>query len=131
VEEPDEDVIAFAARVYDYARTGSTAKLVDLIVGGIAVDMMNEVGDTLLMLAAYHGHLGTVRALLVFGADPNIVNDRGQTPVAGAVFKGDEAIVQVLLESGADPDAGSPSAVATAAMFGRESIAALFEQRAS
>jgi ankyrin repeat protein len=49
----------------------------------------------------------------------NRPNDRGQTPLAGAVFKDEPDVVRVLLDAGADPDAGTPSARATAAMFGK------------
>ena len=53
------------------------------------------------------------------GADVDRVNDRGQAPLAGAVFKGEDEVVATLLGLGADPDAGTPSARATAEMFGR------------
>jgi hypothetical protein len=35
------------------------------------------------------------------------------------VFKGEDEVVATLLARGADPDAGSPTARATAEMFGR------------
>jgi ankyrin repeat protein len=79
------------------------------------------------MLAAYHGHAEAVRVLLERGADPNRTNDRGQTPIAGAVFKGETEVVRALLAGGADPHAGSPSAVATARMFGQDEVLALFD----
>ena len=53
------------------------------------------------------------------GADVDRVNDRGQAPLADAVFKGEDEVVATLLGLGADPDAGTPSARATAEMFGR------------
>lgn len=53
------------------------------------------------------------------GADVDRLNDRGQSPLAGAVFKAEDEVVATLLASGADPDAGTPSARATAEMFGR------------
>jgi ankyrin repeat protein len=71
------------------------------------------------MLAAYHGHADVVDGLARHGADVNRLNDRGQSPLAGAVFKGEDEVVRVLLRHGADPDAGSPTARATAEMFGR------------
>jgi hypothetical protein len=74
------------------------------------------------MLAAYHGHAGTVQLLLRHGADANSANDRGQTPLAGAAFKGYTDVARVLLDSGADPDAGAPSARAAAQMFARTEI---------
>lgn len=51
-------------------------------------NLTNDRGDSLLMLAAYHGHAEAVTALVGRGADPDRANDRGQTPLAGAVFKG-------------------------------------------
>jgi ankyrin repeat protein len=89
--------------------------------------MTNDAGDTLLMLAAYHGHTETVVALLEHGADPNQANDKGQTPLAGAVFKGSDDIVRALVGAGADPAMGFPSAVETARMFGRTELLELFE----
>lgn len=50
-------------------------------------------GNTLLMLAAYHGHAETANALLALGADPDRTNDRGQSPLAGSIFKGEDAVV--------------------------------------
>lgn len=95
------------------------------LAAGVPATLTNDAGDTLLMLAAYHGHAGTVRVILQHGGDPNTANDRGQTPLAGAVFKGYPGAVQALVEAGADPDAGSPSARAAAQMFARADILAL------
>ena len=104
--------------VFELARSGSTAELVAALDSGAAVDTANEAGDTLLMLAAYHAHEESVRALLARGADPAITNDKGQTPLAAAVFKKAPGIVRALLDAGADPHAGTPSAVDAARMFG-------------
>ena len=92
------------------------------------ISPQNETGDSLIMLAAYHGHAEAVRALLSAGADPDRPNDRGQTPLAGAVFKGETEVVKALVDGGADPAAGQPSAVDTARMFGQTELLALFEQ---
>ena len=72
------------------------------------VDLTDASGNTLLMLAAYHGHAATVTRLAARGADADRVNDRGQSPLAGAVFKDEQDVVRALLAAGADPDAGSP-----------------------
>ncbi|MBM7090042.1 ankyrin repeat domain-containing protein [Streptomyces sp. NPDC012461] len=114
--EQTERVVAIAM---DLARAGETEELSGFVEHGLPVDVTDAAGNTLLMLAAYHGHAGTVRALLRLGADPDLRNDRDQSPVAGALFKGADEVVQVLLEAGADLDAGTPSARAAAAMFGR------------
>lgn len=116
---PDgSDPVALAHWLFDLARAGDTARVAAYVDAGAPADLTDAKGDTLLMLAAYHGHAGTVRALLERGADPGRANDRGQTPLAGAVFKGDAEVVGVLLAAGADPDAGTPSARATAQVFG-------------
>ncbi len=87
--------------------------------------MTNAAGDSLLMLAAYHGHAETVQLILAHGGEANTANDRGQTPLAGAAFKGYTDVSRVLLDAGADPDAGTPSARAAAQMFARAEILAL------
>lgn len=81
------------------------------------------------MLAAYHGHAAAVSTLLARGADADRANDRGQTPLAGAVFKGEDAVVRALLDGGANPEAGTPSAVDTARMFGKTELLDLFGAR--
>ncbi|QKW05433.1 ankyrin repeat domain-containing protein [Streptomyces sp. NA04227] len=125
-EAPDVEVVELAGRVFAMARTGDAAALAAYVDAGVPVDLTNDRGDSLLMLAAYHGHPATVRALLERGAEPGRINDRGQSPLAGAVFKGEDEVVRALLESGADPSAGVPSAVETARMFGRTELLELF-----
>nr|WP_051468290.1 ankyrin repeat domain-containing protein [Actinomadura oligospora] len=110
------------------ARTGRTDDLVPYLKAGVPPNLSNEKGDTLLMLAAYHGHADTVRALVEHGADPERANDRGQRPLPGAVFKKEPTVVRALLDAGADPWAGDPSAVETAKTFGHNDLLALFEK---
>jgi uncharacterized protein len=125
----DEDTIAFAGRVFGYARGGYGEELGELLAMGLPPNLRNDKGDTLLMLASYHGHAEVVRALLDHGADPEIANDRGQTPLAAAAFKGDAATVRLLLERGAAVDGSGGgdgrTALMTAAMFNRADIVAL------
>ncbi|MGP4023204.1 ankyrin repeat domain-containing protein [Actinomadura sp. 3N407] len=117
--EQTERVMAIAM---DLAREGDTGQLTEFIDHGLPVDVADRNANTLLMLAAYHGHTETVRALLARGADPDLRNARDQAPIAGAMFKGADEVVTVLREAGADLDAGTPSARATAAMFGRQHL---------
>jgi uncharacterized protein len=124
---PDPEMLKFAAKVFNLARQGDTGTLATYVDAGVPANLCNDKGDTLVMLAAYHGHAQTVSALLTRGADPGRPNDRGQTPLAGAVFKGERAAIEALLVGGADPAAGSPSAVETARMFGLDDLVALFE----
>ena len=117
-QEPiDPGVIELAGRVFDLARSGGTDDLVAYLDAGVPVNLTNDKGDTLLILAAYHGHPETVAALLDRGADHSRVHDRGQTALAAAVFRQSTDIVRRLLAAGADPDAGGPSARATAIFF--------------
>jgi ankyrin repeat protein len=122
---PDDETLALAHALFDAAREGNSALLGSYLAAGAPATLTTAGGDTLLMLAAYHGHAETVRLILVHGGDANTANDRGQTPLAGAVFKGYQDVVQILVDAGADPDAGIPSARAAAQMFARNDILAL------
>jgi uncharacterized protein len=101
--EYDPALLEFAGRIFDLARHGLVAELCLYVDEGLPVDLTDDKGDSLLMLAAYHGHAELVTALLERGADPNRVNDLGQTPLAGAVFKGHDAVVRALRAAGAAP----------------------------
>jgi ankyrin repeat protein len=127
-QQDSPEAAELASRAFAAARGGAADELESLVAAGVPVNLCNEGGDTLLMLASYHGHLDAVRTLVRLGADANRANDRGQTPVAGAVFKMADEIVKALLDAGADPFAGQPSAVDTARMFGRDELLALFER---
>ena len=129
-EEPSDELIALATALFDLARRGETDALTAYLDAGVPANLANQSGDTLLMLAAYHGHAATVRALLARGADSDRLNDRGQAPLAGAVFKGEDEVIAALLDGGADPDAGTPSPRATAEMFGRADLLERFGRAA-
>ncbi|WAX80088.1 ankyrin repeat domain-containing protein [Streptomyces sp. KMM 9044] len=119
--EQTERVMAIAMEL---AREGNTEELVGFVEHGLPVDTADADGNTLLMLAAYHGHADTVRALVRLGADPDLRNARDQAPLAGALFKGADEVVEVLREAGADLDSGTPTARAAASMFGRAHLLA-------
>jgi len=127
----DPELLDFATKVFNLARVGDARALAAYVDAGVPANLTNGTGDSLLMLAAYHGHAGTVRALLERGADPGRPNDRGQTPLAGAVFQREPDVVQALLDAGADPAAGTPSAADTARMFGNEDFLAWFAETGS
>ncbi len=115
-----EQTARVVALAMDLAREGATQEVAEFLDHGLPVDVQDPEGNTLLMLAAYHGHLDTVRMLTDRGADVDLRNARDQSPVAGALFKGETAIVDLLVAAGADLDAGTPTARETARMFGRE-----------
>ncbi|MCW3765958.1 ankyrin repeat domain-containing protein [Paenarthrobacter ureafaciens] len=120
--EADDEAVALAHTLFDAAREGNSALLRGYLDAGAPSTLTNAAGDSLLMLAAYHGHEETVQLLVHHGADVNSANDRGQTPLAGAVFKGYTGVARALLDAGADPDSGTPSARDAAKMFARTEI---------
>lgn len=128
-EAPDPEVVELATKIFDLARQGETEALAAYVDAGVPANLTNDKGDSLLMLAAYHGHASAVEALIARGADAGRINDRGQTPLAGAVFKGEDAVIRTLLAGGADPTGGTPSAVDTARMFGKTDLLELFGAR--
>lgn len=111
-----------AGRLCDMARAGRGDQLVAYVDAGVPVDLRTGTGDSLLMLAAYHGHADVVGALAARGATVDLCNDRGQSPLAGAVFKGHDDVIDVLLDHGADPAAGTPTPLDTARMFERHDL---------
>ncbi|MET8911971.1 ankyrin repeat domain-containing protein [Micromonospora sp. NPDC004551] len=128
-QELDAEALAFAHRMFDLARAGTTDELAANVDAGLPVNLTNAKGDTLLILAAYHAHPETVGALLARGADPARTNDRGQTALAAAVFRRDTEAVRALLDAGADPAHGDPSAVETARFFDLPEMLALLGDR--
>jgi ankyrin repeat protein len=118
-DDPEAGTRLEPQQIFDLARQGADL-LLDLADAGLPVDLADESGNTLLMLAAYHGHARLTAGLAERGADVNRLNGKNQAPLAGAIFKNEADVIRVLVEHGADPDAGNPSARATAQMFGRE-----------
>ncbi|KAF4637802.1 hypothetical protein G7Y89_g264 [Cudoniella acicularis] len=114
------EAIAFATRMYNAARQGQVDVFEQALPAGLPANMTNEKGDSLVMLAAYHGHAPLVKLLIQHGANTNSLNDRGQSPLAGAVFKGEAEVIEALLEGGADPDHGNPSAMEAVTLFKQE-----------
>ncbi|MHA7272332.1 ankyrin repeat domain-containing protein [Arthrobacter sp. TMT4-20] len=121
-----DEAVALAHQLFDAARAGDAATLSRYLDAGVPVTLTNSGGDSLLMLAAYHGHASVVADLARRGVDVNAVNDKGQTPLAGVAFKGYDDVAAVLVGAGADPDRGSPTARQTAQMFKRQNLLELF-----
>ena len=115
----------------DLARNGDTAGLVALLKDGLAVDARDAKGNTLLMLASYHGRAEVVKLLLKSGATVDLRNDKGQTPLGGVAFKGYVEIAALLLDAGADPvaDQGGSTPADFATLAGKTEILALLQAR--
>lgn len=121
----DEEAAQFAEQVFDVARSGDATMLARLLEKGLPPNLRNHNGDTLLMLATYHGHLEAAKVLLEHKADPLIANDKNQLPMAGAAFKGNLPMVQLLVEQGTPVDGASAdgrTALMMAAMFNRTAM---------
>jgi hypothetical protein len=118
----DDETVEPATDLFDLARAGTTDELIGHLDAGVSVDVTDEAGNTLVMLAAYHEQADTVRALTARGADVNRANHNGQTPLSGAVFRDNNDIVSTLLAAGASPTLGMPSALQAAQYFGREAM---------
>jgi len=83
----DQETLEFAQKVFEFVRSGHVEMLRPLLAQGLPANLRNQRGDSLLMLASYHGHLDTARALLEHGGDPELPNDMGQTPLPGRLTK--------------------------------------------
>ena len=94
----DAETLEFIQGLFALVREGDTQQLGAMVTQGVPVNFRNEKGDSLIMLASYHGHLETSRLLLEAGADANVPNDQGQTPLAGVAYKGYLDIAELLLD---------------------------------
>jgi ankyrin repeat protein len=123
------DILPEAAA--ELARKGDAAGLAAMLKDGLANDARDAKGNTLLMLASYHGRTEVVKLLLKSGATVDLRNDKGQTPLGGVAFKGYAEIATMLLVAGADPlaDQGGQTPVDYATMFGRQEILVLLRER--
>lgn len=120
----DDSTLSFVRRVFAWARAGDADSLAPVLAAGLPPSLRNEQGDSLLTLAAYHGHAAVVQQLLQAGADPDALNDRGQTALAAASFRGHVDVVRQLLQGGADVDRppGGRTPFMLAAMFNRVDV---------
>ncbi|CAN5340080.1 Cj1386 family hemin-binding protein [soil metagenome] len=115
----------------DFARAGDTDELRKMITAGMPVNLADEKGQTLLMLASYNGNPDTTRMLLEYGAEVDQKNDHGQTPLGGVAFKGYPEIAELLIEHGADLNAdngGGMTPIHYASMFGRTQVVKVLEK---
>ena len=126
---PNDPTLPDAAA--DLARNGDAVGLAAMIKDGLAVDAQDAKGNTLLMLASYHGRAEVVKLLLKAGATVDLRNDKGQTPLGGVAFKGYVEIATLLLDDGADPvaDQGGSTPADFATLAGKSEILVLLQAR--
>lgn len=85
--------------------SGSVAAVRENLNERSSVDVIvDEKGNTPLLVAARNGHTGLVEWLLERGADPSRTNENGLAPVLTATASGHGAVVESLLHYGADPN---------------------------
>jgi len=121
----DDETYAFVQEVFQLARVGDAARLKEFLAIGIAPNIRDGKGNSLLMLASYNGNHEAARVLLEHGGATALANDAGQIPLAGAAFKGDTKMARLLIEHGADVNArmsDGKTALMFAAMFNRVEI---------
>ncbi|WP_255442631.1 ankyrin repeat domain-containing protein [Corallococcus sp. Z5C101001] len=131
-DSDDAAVVDLARTAFALARAGAARDLAVMLDAGLPAGLRNERGDSLLMLASYHGHMEATHLLLKRGANPEQTNDAGQTPLAGAAFKGSAAIATVLLDAGAKVDGAGGDGrtpLMFAAMFDKLDVVELLLQR--
>jgi ankyrin repeat protein len=92
------ELLSLTSEAFAQARAGNATALEALLACGVPVDIRNERGESLLMVAVAHGHLDMARVLLAMGADPEITNGRGESPIQVASRREDDAMVVLLLE---------------------------------
>jgi uncharacterized protein len=128
--QPDlpAEAIELQHQMFDLARAGETARLLEYVDAGTPVGLADGDGNTLLMVAAHHGHAELVVGLAERGADVDALNERGRSALAGAVANGADEVVHALAEAGADPHKGSPTALETAQSCERPDLAEVMQR---
>ncbi|MBA4065806.1 MAG: hypothetical protein C0501_19225 [Isosphaera sp.] len=98
------------AVAFQAARDGDTKTLAAYFRAGQPVNAANARGDTLLILAVYHGHADAVDLVLKQPkVDLTHRNAMGFAALDGAAFKGSVPIATALVKAGADVNAKNES----------------------
>ncbi len=85
-------------------RSGDAEALARALDGGVPVASTTARGDSLLLLAAYHGH----EIATIGKATGGVYMGDGQAPLAGVAYKGLTEVATMLLDAGAAIDAAGP-----------------------
>jgi uncharacterized protein len=89
------------------ALEGDVSRVVELVAGGVDVDLADSAGFTGLHFAAQAQQEMVAEILLHSGASVDARDGHGRTPLWIALFNvrdGDGAVAKTLLAAGADPD---------------------------
>ena len=98
---PAQETVDLAHALFDLARSGHAERLTTYVDAGAPVDLTDPAGNTLLMLAAYHGHAELVSQLAAAGADV--------APVAAGPVVSPPEVVPVCVPSAPSSGAVVPS----------------------
>ncbi|KAJ2671019.1 hypothetical protein GGI25_005634 [Coemansia spiralis] len=85
---------------------GDSDTVLQMLRGGVSVNVKDSVGRTPLHVACSCGNIEGVRLLIHMGADVNALDKIGNTPLTIAATSAQTDIVIPLLEGGADPNIG-------------------------
>lgn len=69
----------FSSNPFDAARAGLCEDILTFLCDDVDIDEPNKHGNTMLMLAAFHGHADAVELLLQKGANPLALNENNST----------------------------------------------------
>ena len=98
-KQPGDELLI---RIFEHARNGETEAVKMYLDSGYTPNIISPRGDSLLIVAAYHGYPDLVKLVL---AQPNVPvdfqNKMGFTALTGASFKGYTDIMQQLIAAGA------------------------------
>ncbi|KAJ8527397.1 hypothetical protein ON010_g14867 [Phytophthora cinnamomi] len=86
------DVAAFFRAVQE----GNTENVKRSWLGGMGVNVTDELGRTSLHVAVENGQLGVIELLLSAGVNTNVVDARGRSPISIALEKQQFAIAEML-----------------------------------
>lgn len=95
--------------IFDAARAGQTQTVCQWLDDGGDIEIRNERGDVLVLLAVYYARVELVEELIRRGATVDARNNNGQRALAGACFKGFKSLVEILLNAGAEVNENSPA----------------------
>lgn len=91
-------------RAFAYARTGDTTAMTQTLTPDFDVDVRNDRGDTLLILASYADHTETALLLLERGAGADERSADGMSALTAAAFRGNLVLMRALLDRGVAVD---------------------------
>ncbi|XP_069835505.1 CARD- and ANK-domain containing inflammasome adapter protein-like [Dendropsophus ebraccatus] len=129
-ETPRQKVAQSSIGVFDAVMKGDLSVL-ESILKSSDVNAVNSSGDTLLHVAASHGHVPVIEFLLLKGAKVDAKDKKQRTPLHRAAENGHVEAARVLLQAGANMytlDSDSQSALNLAALNNHHHLLKLFLQ---